>query len=331
MDYPCAMDTGAPSPIRKPANQARPRVVVWRFVDGKPGHEKQSAGLLQALGELVPLEVHRFDVRFNIVLRRQLWGHAVHSDVDIPIPDLIVGGGHRTHLPMLLARAVCGGKIVVLMKPSLPDRLFDLVFVPHHDRYWRKGNVVETRGVICPALHAAKTPDCGLILLGGENRYFEWTNDDVAGQVRQIASTSPETLWTVCDSRRTPSGFHQALRGLANVEFLPWQRSASDFLENALARTPYVWVTADSVSMLYESLSSKATVGVINLKRKRPYRRNKLARGIRLLRAQGHIYLTSDGYRLEQSLVPPHFFGENFRCAQIVEQRLVTNKLFVDG
>ena len=107
----------------------RDRVVVWRFTDGKPGHEKQSHGLLQALGELTPLEIHRFDVRFRYMLWRQLRGHALHGDVDVPIPDLIVGVGHRTHPWMLLSRLVCGGKVVVLMKPSLPHRWFDLVFV----------------------------------------------------------------------------------------------------------------------------------------------------------------------------------------------------------
>ena len=299
-------------------------MVVWRFTDGKPGHEKQSLGLLQALSERLPLEIHRFDVRFTHLLWRQLRGHALHGDIDIPVPDLIVGVGHRTHPHMLLTRLVCGGKVVALMKPSLPHRWFDLVFVPRHDRYLRKGNLVETRGVVCPDTRGDKSAGHGLILLGGRNRHFEWDSRAIATQVTEIARCSPEIQWSVCDSPRTPAAFREALGEVPNVEFRHWRTMASDSLERALAEAAYVWVTADSVSMLYEALSAQATVGVIALRKRRPHRGNKLSRGIALLRTQGHVYLSSDGYRLRDALPPPHFFSESRRCADIVVRRMLT-------
>ncbi|MYE10290.1 MAG: nucleoside-diphosphate sugar epimerase [Gammaproteobacteria bacterium] len=300
------------------------RVVVWRFTDGKPGHEKQSLGLLQALAERVALETHRFDVRFTHLFWRQLRGHALHGYIEIPVPDLIVGVGHRTHLYMLLTRFVCGGRVVALMKPSLPHRWFDLVFVPRHDRYLRKGNLVETRGVVCPATRGDKRAGRGLILVGGRNRHFEWDPGEIATQVTGIARSSPETHWSVCDSPRTPAAFRAALPEAPNLAFRHWRTTASDFLEGALAEAAYVWVTADSVSMLYEALSAQATVGVIALKKRRPHRGNKLSRGIALLRAQGHVYLSSDGYRLRDALPPPHFFSESRRCADIVVRRMLS-------
>ena len=318
------MRTSASSHSAGARGEAAPRrVVVWRFTDGKPGHEKQSLGLLQALGELTPIEIHRFDVRFRYLFWRQLRGHALHGDIDVPVPDLIVGVGHRTHLPMLLSRLVCGGRVVVLMKPSLPHSWFDLVFVPRHDRYLRKGNLVETRGVVCPATRSAKHADHGLILLGGANRHFEWNPRDIAAQVAGIAGCSPEIQWSVCDSPRTPAALRDALPALPNVTFRHWRNTASDYLESALAAASYVWVTADSVSMLYEALSARATVGVIALRKRRPHRGNKLSRGLSLLRTQGHVYLTSDGYRLRDALPPPHFFSESRRCAGIVMRRLL--------
>ena len=315
-------EPGSPETNR---GEPRPRrVVVWRFTDGKPGHEKQSLGLLQALAERVPLEIHRFDVRFTHLFWRQLRGHALHGDIDIPVPDLIVGVGHRTHPHMLLTRLVCGGKVVALMKPSLPHRWFDLVFVPRHDRYLRKGNLVETRGVVCPDTRGDKRAGRGLILLGGRNRHFEWDSREIATQVTEIARCSPDTQWSVCDSPRTPAAFREALGEAPNLEFRHWRTMASDFLERALAEAAYVWVTADSVSMLYEALSAQATVGVIALRKRRPHRGNKLSRGIALLRTQGHVYLSSDGYRLRDALPPPHFFSESHRCADIVVRRMLT-------
>ena len=76
--------------------------------------------------------------------------------------------------------------------------------------------------------------------------------------------------------------------------------------------------------MLYEALSARAMVGVIVLRVKHAGH-NKLIRGIELLRTQGHVFLTSDGYRLTESLAPPHFFSENLRCARIVNDRLITS------
>ena len=312
------------SPETTAGASSRRRVVVWRFTDGKPGHEKQSLGLLQALAERVPLEIHRFDVRFTHLFWRQLRGHALHGDIEIPVPDLIVGVGHRTHLYMLLTRFVCGGRVVALMKPSLPHRWFDLVCVPRHDRYLRKGNLVETRGVVCPDTRGDKRAERGLILVGGRNRHFEWEPGEIAAQVAQIAQSSPETHWSVCDSPRTPAAFRAALPETPNLTFRHWRTTASDFLEGALAEAAYVWVTADSVSMLYEALSAQATVGVIALPKRRPHRGNKLSRGIALLRTQGHVYLSSDGYRLRDALPPPHFFSESHRCADIVVKRMLS-------
>ena len=301
------------------------RLVIWRLVDGKPGHEKQSAGLLQGIEALRPVEVYDFDMRFKALFWRQVRRHALRGAPDIPAPDITVGVGHRTHLPTLIARYFCGGKSVVLMKPTLPHRMFDLIFLPQHDRYWRKNNLVETRGVVCPSADRPKAGNSGLILLGGANRHFEWTSADVAAQVAAIARASPHVEWQVCDSRRTPERLREALPAAANLRYRPWQSTSGDFLEKALAAARYVWVTADSASMLYEALSASAQVGVIALDVKRPGRDNKHARGIRLLLSQGHVFSTADGFRLEGSLMPPHFYPENRRCAEIVVERLVSS------
>ena len=77
------------------------------------------------------------------------------------------------------------------MKPSLPHRWFDLLFIPQHDRHRRAANVIETRGVICPTTDAPKDPGQGLTLLCGENPHFVWSNNDIATQIAAIARASP--------------------------------------------------------------------------------------------------------------------------------------------
>ena len=137
------------------------RPVIWRFVDGKPGHEKQSAGLIQGIESIRPIEVHEIDVRFKALYWRQIRRFLRRDAPDLPPPEVLVGVGHRTHPPLALARLVCGGRSVVLMKPTLPLWFFDLHFVPQHDRVRPDANVVRTRGVICPPRRPDQvSPEC---------------------------------------------------------------------------------------------------------------------------------------------------------------------------
>ena len=111
-----------------------PQLVIWRFSDGKPGHDAQSQGLVNALSKQPRSVICHVintqtstDKLFDIVSRRLL------NDNDQQKPDLLIGAGRRTHLAMLMARWRYGGRIIVLMKPDLPRFLFDLCIIPEHD------------------------------------------------------------------------------------------------------------------------------------------------------------------------------------------------------
>lgn len=307
---------------------AAERLVVWRLLDGKPGHDKQSAGLVQGLETLRRVEVHDFDMRFKALFWRQVRGYALgaraRTPPDVPPPKLILGAGHHTHLPMLVARWCCGGKCVALMKPSLPTALFDLVLVPRHDRHGRGGKLVETQGVICPVADEPKDAGTGLILVGGESRHFRWQAEQVSATIGAIARRSPDVAWQVCDSRRTPAGLRERLPRLNNLRYRACVDTPSDFLERTLASAAYVWVTVDSASMLYEALAAQAQVGVIELPRKRRWRANKHSRAVASLLRAGRVRSTSNGLQLPPaepavSAAEP----ENRRCARIVVERLL--------
>jgi mitochondrial fission protein ELM1 len=106
-------------------------LTLWRITDGKPGHEKQTLGLCQAL--LRQHEGRCFDVD---VCRQPLLNWLMGrfpAGRSLPPPDLIIGAGHHTHFAMLAARRAFGGRCVVLMRPSLPLAWFDLCLIPRHD------------------------------------------------------------------------------------------------------------------------------------------------------------------------------------------------------
>jgi len=260
----------------------------------------------------------------------------------LPNPALIIGAGHHTHFSMLAARRARGGRVVVLMKPSLPLRCFDLCIIPGHDRPHERRNVLVTQGTLtrrCPA--RAKDPSSGLILIGGPSRHFHWRDAEVADQVASLVGHDPQRHWLVATSRRTPDGFIETLReelvarvprgsvapdseaGLGSelsggVKIATWKESDDGWLAARLAVTPVVWVTEDSVSMLYEALTAGAAVSLITVRR---HHRNRITHGIDALLAAGRVTTCRD-WRAGKTLpVPVANLDEALRCAREILSR----------
>lgn len=248
-------------------NQDRP-LVLWRFLDGRCGHENQVLGLAEAIAARAPTEF--VDLRIAELPRglTRLVPGSWKFACEYPRPDLLLGAGHGTHLPMLMCRYVVGGRAIVLMKPSLPPALFDLCLVPRHDvlRVCWPG-VVRTAGVI-NRIRPGGTRDQnrGMILVGGPSRHFHWNDREVIRSLCRVMENS-SVAWQLVTSRRTPERFLRlwSQLGPKRVE----ARSApadSNWLSETLGECGRVWVTSDSMSMIYEALTSGATTGLIPLR-----------------------------------------------------------------
>lgn len=265
------------------AGTPRP-LVVWRLLDGKPGHESQSLGLARALARLTAVSVHDLPVRgiaagpFSWLLRRFPAGQ------DLPDPDFIIGAGHATHWPLLCARHARGGRAVVLMKPSLPKRWFDRVVAPEHDGVRPGGNVIVTRGVLNAMRPGKKVPGSVLVMVGGESRHFIWDDARMLAQIRAVMAQWPEACLT--DSRRTPAGFRRGLAGDYGEAYYPWEKCPAGWLAGRLAVTEMAWVSEDSVSMVYEALSAGCAVGLLSLP---AAGRGRLVRGLQALEQDGLV------------------------------------------
>ena len=173
------------------SNPVRP-IILWRFSDGRAGHDTQSRGLTAALSSLADCRV--FEIPTN--LRAGLWAGLLlrrfDPGQDLPDPDLIIGAGHRTHLPMLRARRARGGRIVVLMRPSLPLSWFDLCLVPAHDRITAGDNVWLTRGALNSIIRSeTKDPRSGVILIGGPSKHYLWDEPELLAQIGRVATRLP--------------------------------------------------------------------------------------------------------------------------------------------
>ena len=243
----------------------RPPLVVWVVSDRKPGHVNQSLGLAEALARATLAEIFTLPALpawrawLALLLKRA-------PGASLPAPDLIVGAGHATHLTLLAARRARGGRAVVLMKPSLPRRGFDLCILPQHDGVTADAHTLVTEGAL-NRIRPAATRDArhGLLLIGGASKHFDWDSDAIQVQIKSILARTPDTHWTLTTSRRTPADFLAQLPSSPTLTVVPHTATSPDWLPAQLARSGTVWVTPDSASMVFEALTAGADVGVFDL------------------------------------------------------------------
>ena len=310
-----------------PKNQMSP-VVVWAFTDGKTGHENQTRGLLAALAQRYPLDVRWISVPAYASVLSSLMTRRFLPGVGLPPPTILIGAGHRTHLPMLAARRAHGGRSVVLMKPSLPRAWFDLCAMPEHDvaagRAVAPGsNVLLTRGALNGMQAGEKNAKAGLMLIGGSSRHYGWREKELVVQVETIVQREPAIQWVLTTSRRTPASTTTRLQALVfnNLTVVPVQATGPGWLAGKLAQATWVWATEDSVSMVYEALTAGCATGILPVPRRR--RVGKIARGIADLADDGLITHFSDWQRGKRLAAPAKPFNEASRVADwIVEMWL---------
>lgn len=303
-----------------PIPPTRP-LTIWRLTDGKPGHEKQTLGLARALLRARPGECFAVPVASR-------WRSLAHwlsgrfpEGKGLADPDLILAAGHATHPALLAARRARGGLAVVHMKPSLPLSLFDLCVIPEHDDPPLGPNVIPVRGVLNDVVAAGThLPGKGLFLVGGASANSRWDDLSVRQAVAAIARACPDVAWTLTTSRRTPATFlADFLEPPGNLRLLPHTETEPGWLERALAEAGQVWVSEDSVSMLYEALTAGAAVGLLRLADARD---SRVRRGVERLVSEGWV-TPYERWRPGTALATgPGGFNESDRVAGLILDKL---------
>jgi len=304
--------------VPRPVQHEQPRV-VWRFSDGKAGHDSQSLGLVDALRRRTRIECYDIPVRPGAGLDWMLGRFP--AGTLLPDPWLAIGAGHSTHLPLMSARRARGGKTAVLMSPDLPKSLFDLCVIPEHDRPALADNILVTCGSL-NRMQLVYEGGCnrGLLMVGGPSRHYHWDYRQVAEQITRVIRYSPVRDWILTTSRRTPPGFAEHIRQLIfnrnlRLTVLSWRDTSDQWLALQLSRSCCTWVTEDSVSMIYEALTAGVPVGLLSLS---PRRQDRIVNGVQALVASRNVMRFSDwsaGHPLPR---PRRVFDEANRVASSI-------------
>ena len=297
---------------------------LWLITDNKPGHRSQLQGLAQAMAARTAIETHWIDApRARHALLHWLSAR-FPPGAGLPDPDFILVAGHRTHLAGLAARRARGGRLITLMQPSLPLGWFDLCIIPQHDTPPTRANVITTRGVLNTARPGpARQTDKGLFLIGGPSKHFAWDSAGLLAQIDAILTATPDVHWTLTTSRRTPARTESALLALRarGVDVRPVSDTAPGWAMAQVACSAQAWVTEDSVSMVYESLTAGAATGLLAVPR---LGATRIAAGVAELQREG-LVTTFEAWQQKGVLhAPPERLAEADRVAEAVLARWST-------
>lgn len=263
-------------------------LVVWFFTDEKPGHLNQLKGLESRLSVHADIEPRWFSISnkkiswFDALLKR-------FSYEGESAPGLVIGAGTRTHKYLVAAKRSYDCFSLVLMRPSLPLSLFDAAVIPEHDSPPVKDNILVTVGVlnnVVPRDHRVQSKaeqKRGLILIGGESKHYVWDETAILQQLESVLASSDNIdEWVLGNSRRTPESFLTALKEkkISKLKIVEHQNTDSSWLPLQMANSERIWVTPDSVSMVYEAITSGGATSIFELQ---PKKETRVVKGVRHL------------------------------------------------
>ncbi len=308
-------------------------MIIYIISDGKKGHLSQTRGLAHALLERARAarpdmvhEAHEVDITGKSWFAKLTYKG---MDLDLPRPHLILCAGHSTHLAALSLARHLHCPCMACMKPSLPVGLFDLCIMPRHDLPEGKApgpRIFTTVGALNsvhpdPAAEKRNT----LILIGGPSKEFTWEAEMVLNQLATITrrTSTPMVLTT---SRRTPPDFAKDVAlTCPSIRVVPVDQTGPTWVADHLATAREVWVTQDSVSMVYEALSSGAPVGIIEMPRKgdrrKPRPMSRVVRGLAMLMEDGSVNTFTEWAKTHHLPQPRHVLDEAGRTADYILER----------
>lgn len=273
--------------------------------------------------------------------------------------DLFIVVGHRTHWTgVLLKKIFKNSRLLVLMTPSLPLSWFDFAIIPAHDRGKamienrcprarreamlrdqgssmsssaaqdegkKNQHIFISQGALNPIInqHRHETKR-SLILIGGPSKRHGWSMDQLIAQVEQVIADHPDHQFTLTTSRRTPTDFlnQDLFQNLpTTVSVFPVQKTPKCWLFEQLQLASEVWVTEDSVSMLYEALTAGCQVHLLQMPR---LKEDRITRSVDQLLEQGLVsHVSHQSEQLQQA--SPFTLNEAERAAHWLLQHLQKN------
>ncbi|MFM8701929.1 MAG: mitochondrial fission ELM1 family protein [Hyphomicrobiales bacterium] len=201
-----------------------------------------------------------------------------------PWPDVLITSGRRSTGPSIAIREASGGKTVTvhIQNPQTPLAAFDLIVAMPHDDISGPNVIVSDMAMhrVSPAMieegrrnwketfdHLPKPLTA--VILGGPNKHHNFTldiADDLISYLVRLNQTTGCGL-VITPSRRTPELVKARLaEAFSGTSWCwTWDESGDNPYFGMMALADSFVVTADSVSMISEAVSTRKPVSVVKL------------------------------------------------------------------
>lgn len=283
--------------------------------DGKAGHRSQAVGLYKAMQRQSNIEVTFQEISIQELpifsLLKAIWARGF--GLFEKKADYIFGvGSHTQARVLLLGRVYPKAKTVIMMKPNFPVNWFDYAIIPQHDGVKESMHVITTQGALNPIVNENRhQPNRILITLGGNSKRHQWNDEKVLSSIQRLVENNVHATFILTTSRRTPDTFLETLAQqnfYSKLQIFPVEHTPQGWVFEEMQKAEAVWVTEDSVSMIFEALTAGCKVGVIKINR---LKEDRITRSIDQIIQSN---LVSDETFIEM-LVEPHAFKEAERVA----------------
>lgn len=302
---------------------------IWWFKDSKIGHEKQVRAILNNLSLSEDFEIEEVSVKNPVWFELLLYLLNIRPK-KVAVGDIFIGAGSKTSIPMLRYRADKAIKVISVMKPQFFQKEFDLIVAPKHDYQSVPNNVFTYMGSIADVKVNEDLKDMGLIIIGGINKHFEFSNENLLSQINFASALYPKLDWIIFNSRRTPKKFNSLIKKSLDIEKFVDINENFEPLDNYISKAKVKFVTPDSVNMIFESLSSSGDTFLFEMKR---FKNNKITMLIDEIKANKFVGFFEDkkikGSNINKlELTKPNSLHEPFREVEKVVYKI--KSLFFD-
>ena len=242
--------------------------------DGKAGHRSQAVGLYKAMQRQSNIEVTFQEISIQELpifsLLKAIWARGF--GLFEKKADYIFGvGSHTQARVLLLGRVYPKAKTVIMMKPNFPVNWFDYAIIPQHDGVKESMHVITTQGALNPIVNENRhQPNRILIALGGNSKRHQWNDEKVLSSIQRLVENNVHATFILTTSRRTPDTFLETLAQqnfYSKLQIFPVEHTPQGWVFEEMQKAEAVWVTEDSVSMIFEALTAGCKVGVIEIER----------------------------------------------------------------
>ncbi|MGE8561421.1 MAG: mitochondrial fission ELM1 family protein [Acinetobacter sp.] len=242
--------------------------------DGKAGHRSQAVGLYKAMQRQSAEEVTFEEISIDQLPIFSIFSAIFKKNTAVlkQQPDYIFGvGSHTQSRVLMLGQVYPRAKTVILMKPNFPFSWFDYAIIPEHDGVAASERIIVTKGALNPIVNEQRhQANRILFALGGSSKRHQWNEEKVLNAIQQIVDLQPHSEIILTTSRRTPKEFLDHLNEksfVSRLKIFPVEQTPQGWIFEEMQKAEAVWVTEDSVSMIFEALTAGCRVGVIAIDR----------------------------------------------------------------